>query len=164
MTSEDYATLLGKVVANLHSLEFVLRAFLYAHADAPHQPFPADVTLDSVRAGDMLPENALTDYSPLGALIERYNRIVGGGSTLAVDGTIVALRDALAHGRVSAPDPTGEFRLLTFERPSAGRARVSYSEAIAEQWLKDQSQRVAEQAKKVASAPGSPVAPTHIRR
>lgn len=69
----EHARLLGRLVANLQSLEFVLRAHLYAQSSAPHVPFAAGQSLDSLNVDEVVGENALTDYSSLGQLIDRYN-------------------------------------------------------------------------------------------
>jgi hypothetical protein len=73
---EEHAQLLGRIVANLQSLEFALRAYLYNNAVPPHEPFLAGMSLDSLRLGDVVNINAFTDYSSLESLIERYNRLV----------------------------------------------------------------------------------------
>ncbi len=103
MSFEEYASLIGKVVANLQALEFLLRAFLYAKGDPPHSAFPPGKAVDDLKVGDWAPENAMTCYDSLGDLIDRYNKIAPAARR--VDPTIVELRDALAHGRVSAPAP-----------------------------------------------------------
>src|SRR5216117_3606119 len=99
MDLEEHARLVGRLVGNLDSLEFALRAYLYEKADPPHTPLPAGHTLDSLKIGDAVPINAMTDYSSLGELIDRYNRLVERSSPgLQVDRSLVSLRDALAHG------------------------------------------------------------------
>jgi hypothetical protein len=98
----------------------------------------------------------MTDYRALGELIDAYNAIA---PEHAIDRTVVDLRDALAHGRVSAPHPTDDFVLLKFDRPSGGFTRVAYAQAVTEEWLAQEEARVATQFKKVAGAPGSPIFP-----
>lgn len=150
----EYATALGKIVANLQSLEFTLRAFLYQRGDPPHQPLAAGADLYDLRVGDAAPENALTSYDSLGQLVDRYNRVVNDPQ-LALDRSVVELRDALAHGRVSAPLEATNLSLLKFERPKAGRARVVYCQELTPQWLSDQVKRTVGELRKVAKAGGA---------
>jgi hypothetical protein len=49
MDLEEYALLLGRVIGNLHALEFSLRAFLYAKNDPPHAPPPWGPDMNSMR-------------------------------------------------------------------------------------------------------------------
>ena len=74
MSPDEYAMLLGKLVANFHSLEFILRAFLYANAIEPHEPLPTGMGLESLDLGESGPVNALTDYDTLAKLIARYKQ------------------------------------------------------------------------------------------
>ncbi len=158
MDLEEYARLLGRIVGNLHSLEFLLRAFLYANAAPPHAPMPTGVSLNTLNVGDAVPLNAFTDYDALGRLIDRYNNAIGAAHPeCVVDPTIVDLRDALAHGRVSSPDPSNDLVLLKFDRPSGSATRVTYAQRLTADWLKDQARRVFAEIEKVAKAPGSPV-------
>ncbi len=159
MDLEEYPVLLGRVLSNLHSLEFLLRAFLYAKAAPPHTPFPKGISLDTAKAGDNMPVNAMTDYDSLSHLIARYNAIVSPSrSDLAIDPTVVDLRDALAHGRVSAPNPGDSLLLVKLARPHAGAATVTYSQPLTSAWLKQQTTRIHDEMMKIAHAPGSPVA------
>lgn len=59
------------------------------------------------------------------------------------------LRDALAHGRVSAPEPHADMMLLKFDRPQAGQARVAFAETNTCEWLREQSTRVADEIRRV---------------
>jgi hypothetical protein len=155
---EEYATRLGRLAGNLQSLEFVLRAYLYAQQSPPHIPFPAGRSLESFAVGDMVEENALTDYSTLGSLIERYNSLVRATHAhLCVDSSIVDIRDALAHGRISAADPSPQPLLLKFDRPANGFARVSFVQTLTAAWFQEQTVRIMGEVKKVAQAPNSPV-------
>lgn len=160
MDLEEHARLLGRIVGNLQSLEILLRAYLYAMGDPPHAPLPAGKTLDSLLVNDTVGVNALTDFSSLGKLIERYNRCVETTHPhLKVDSSIVDLRDAFAHGRVSAPDPTSDLSLVKFDQPSGGTTKVTFSKKLTEQWLSTQASRVLAEIKRVAQAPGAPVVP-----
>ena len=152
-----HTDLLGKLISNLLSLEFVLRAFLYEHSDPPHNPLPRGLSLNVLKIGDVVPENAMTDFSSLGHLINRYNDVISRRHpNLAVDRTIVELRDALAHGRVSSTDAASDPFLLKFERPGGCKTRVTYSQQLTQEWLREQCNWVREEATKVSEAIGSP--------
>jgi hypothetical protein len=158
MNLEKYAHQLGRLHGNLASLEFALRAYLYAHADLPHQPLPNGMVLTSLRVGDSIPENALTDYSTLAQLISRYNRsIPASHAKLSIDPNIVDLRDALAHGRVASSDSEDDFFLLKFSKPSFGQTTITYSQQLSSAWLNQQIDRVRTELDKIINAPGSPL-------
>ncbi len=158
MDLEEHARLLGRIIGNLQSLELLLRAYLYAMGDPPHTPLHAGKSFDSLAVGDTVGVNALTDFSSLGELIERYNtRIQTTHPHLVVDDSIVDLRDALAHGRVSAPDPTNDLSLLKFSKPSGGTTRVTFLQKLTDQWSKTQASRVFAEMKEVSQAPGAPI-------
>lgn len=158
MESEEHARLVGRLVGNLQSLEFAIRAYLYERAEPPHTPLPSGQTLDSLKTGDVVPVNALTDYSSLGQLIERYNKLIEKTHPeLQVDRSLVSIRDALAHGRVSTSDPAKDFVLLKFDKPSGGVVSVAYAQTLTAVWLKSQTRQVFEEVKKIGKAPGTPI-------
>lgn len=148
MTDKDYAMLLGMVLANLQGLELHLRAFLYVEADPPHTPLPNGKNLNDLAVGDEVAVNALTSWDSLGDLIKRYNKLVD--KNRRVDPSVVELRDALAHGRVSALEPSGHFRLMKFTQPNNGMVKVVFSQVLTEEWLVKQVKRTLSEVKKVA--------------
>lgn len=162
MDLDTNALHLGRLLGQLQSLDMQLRSFLYQSADPPHDPAPPGVSLLSVNVGDVLPENAFTDYSTLGQLIKRYNRIVGPvDPQLILDQSVVELRDALVHGRVSGASPEPSVALLKFDKPRNAQARVTYWVLLTETWLAAEVTRVREQCDKVDRAfavlrPGAP--------
>lgn len=156
MDNKGYTRLLGQLVADLQALEYVIRAYLYARADGPHKPFASDDALDLIKFGDLVPENAMTDYSTLGQLIDRFNRLVANSHPeLRLDSSIVSVRDALAHGRVSTGDPSRDLVLVKFGKPRNGLARVEYVQTLTAGWLLGQADRVGEEFEKIAKAPGT---------
>jgi len=149
----EHACELGKLLGNLQSLELALRSFLYPNADPPHNPAPAGVSLLAPAVSETLPENAFTDWSSLGQLIDRYNRIVKTvDPTLLIDRSVVDLRDMLAHGRLSAASPSPPLRLVKFDRPSRGKVRVTASEELTLTWLTGNVTRVRSELAKVERA------------
>lgn len=158
MDLEHHANLLGNLVANLRSLEFAIRAYLYAREDPPHAPLVPGKVLDSAKVDDVMPVNAFTDYSSLSQLIDRFNQLVGKTHPeLRLDPSVLALHDALAHGRVSTSDPARDLVLLKFDRPSRGLAHVAYAQPLTADWLKTQIRRVFDEVAKIGKAPGSPI-------
>ncbi len=156
MDLREYVLLMGKVVINLQSLEFLLRGFLYNSEAPPHHPLTWGADLNGFRPGDVVPVNALTDYDGLGRLIDRYNVLVSSAHPeWVIDPTVVSLRDALAHGRVSATDPSNNLFLLKFDRPSGDETTVTFAQEVTLDWLKAQNQSVVAEMKKVASASGA---------
>ena len=155
---ERYASLLGKLVSYLQSLEFLLRAYLYNHGDPPHNPLPDDTSLYDLKVDETVGVNALTSYDTLRQLIERYNYLVSSDyPELCVDPWMVTLRDAIAHGRISSSDPSSVPALLKFGRPTGDMTKVDFLEILTPEWLKKQRVQVYAEIFKVAKAPDSPV-------
>ena len=150
MDSERYATLLGKVIANLQSLEFVLRAYLHEHVDRREIRLPPGFDLGSAGVGAEVVESSLTDYSSLGEVMRRYNQVISDPD-LRVALDLVDPRDALAHGRVSANSPASHFVLLKFDKSQRGKTRITLSQELSEEWLSIQVARVGSELSKVAS-------------
>jgi hypothetical protein len=145
-----YTELAGKLLADFQALEFLLRSYLYGRSDGRHAPLSQSLN-DLVR-GQQVPENALTDWSTLGQLIERYNRLVQPiGPQQVVDPAIVTLRDALAHGRVWLHDRESVL-ILRFDKPVKGVVTVAFSQVASEEWLEECLRHVAEQITPVVKA------------
>lgn len=150
---ESHARGLGAVFANLQSLEFVLRLFLYRRRSRPHAFFRRGQNLTGLSVGAVLPENAVTDYDSLSDLITRYNTIARRSfAGFEIDHTLVTLRDALAHGRVFLPKTGLELRLLKFTRPRHRKVRVNFAAALTVEWLAAQNARVVREITKIHAA------------
>src|SRR6266852_8035970 len=100
MDLREHAALMGKLLLSSQCLEYALRASLYERCDPPHEPLAPGIVLDTMSFGDLVPENAITRWDSLTHLIKRYNRAISD-QQLAVDPSLVDLRDALAHGRMA---------------------------------------------------------------
>src|SRR5260370_28215351 len=109
-----YSEGLGKTIANLQSLEFLLRLFL--HNTQQPEPTWLEKGPTDMAVGDIVAETPLTDWSSLGVLIDRYNASIGGRPSLRVSKSVVDLRDALAHGRMFMTDMTSAPILIKFEK------------------------------------------------
>jgi hypothetical protein len=157
MDPQAHALAVGKLVANLQSLEFLIREYLYAKADPPHTPLPVGTDLSLLLPRTKVPINALTDYSSLAHLIARFNASIAPlDPSLVLDPTIVEIRDALAHGRISAPVTSPHLGILKFSRPTKASTSVSVTVAaeMDDAWFKTQLSRVLAELKKAAKAAG----------
>ena len=145
---DKHAANLGKVMSNLQSLEFSLRAFL----------LEAESTQDAVdyqqlKVGDQIAEDAFGNWDTMGKLIAKYNSIIRPiDCSLCVDDSVVKLRDALAHGRVAAFSPSAHMQLLKFTKPRNRRVRVSFAAQMDKAWFQKQISLTLEQIKKVVAA------------
>lgn len=92
--------------------------------------------------GQKLPENDLSSYDSLGILVAKYNDAAAGLGYNLIDAGLVEIRDALAHGRVSAPLPSDTLRLLKFSRAQANQVEIRFNEQLTEEWLTKQIGRV----------------------
>ena len=145
MTLDEHCNLVGRLMVNLQSLEFALRAFLQSLPSARPIGMPHGTDFYSFPAGTELPENEITSYDTLAVLIRKFNTEMVTRGEPAIDVTIVDVRDALAHGRVSASTPDGTLRLIKFSKPDKqNRVRVVFNEQMTQTWLKDQIRRVHE--------------------
>ena len=59
-----------------------------------------------------------------------------------LDTTLIDLRDALAHGRVSAAEQNETLRLVKFSKPNGGLTRVTYNQLMTEDWFMEQKSRI----------------------
>lgn len=111
---QNYAEELGKLISNLRSLEFLLRAFLYAY----HNKTKTESKLEifTYNEGDEIICNEMTNYDTLGNLIDEFNKICNKNNKLDKD-RITRLRDGLAHGRIVSPTKDGTMTLFKFSKP-----------------------------------------------
>ena len=142
MDLEVHAKYLGSLIGNFHSLEFILRAFLQKLPSARPYGLPEGTDVYAFGVGRELPENEMTSYDSLGQLIDKYNNEMRKRKEKELDQTLVEIRDALAHGRVSAEQPDRPLRLVKFSKPSQGRVKVTFNEIMSEEWFLAQRKRV----------------------
>ncbi len=155
MDLSEHATMMGRLLVSFQCLEYALRAFLYERRDPPHEPLASGTDLDTMTFGDVVTENAITRWDSLTHLIKRYNRAIGDGQ-LAVDPSLVDLRDALSHGRMAASSSERNFALIKFTRPYAGRVEVGFRQELTKEWMENQIKRVLAECEKVGRAASSP--------
>lgn len=146
---------LGSLIANFQSLEFALRAFLINDEIASGGSRAQSATdLHVMNEGDIVPENALTNYDSLLKLIKRYNRhpkILS--ARLTIDETLVNTRDALAHARISSDNPSlYPLKLLKFSKPKNKEVKVTFCVLMTKKWFDEQILRVRDAIVRVAEA------------
>lgn len=157
MEQEQHPLNLGKLLVNFQSLEFVLRAFLYESEKDMERNGSSyrELKLDKLKEGDIVAENAFTNYDPLNVLIDKYNRnpkISSAG--LTIDKSIIDIRDAIAHGRVFGDTPQPPMTLWKFSKPSNKRVTVTFSVQLTREWFNEQLSRVQRAAFVVTKALG----------
>jgi len=142
MENHAHAEHLGGVIGNLQSLEFSIRLCLSQRPDSLVRSTYTD-DFRNAPVGTLVPESDMSSYAPLGQLIKKFNELFGHfGST--IDPTLVDLRDALAHGRVFAGPDEEHFRIVKFDRPINGSARLSYNQVMTEDWFNESKRRLRE--------------------
>ena len=72
--------------------------------------------------GTEVAENDITSYDTLGMLVDTYNKVAREKGFTEIDRSLVDIRDAFAHGKVSvaAEDTAEDFRLIKFSPPVKG--------------------------------------------
>lgn len=153
MDMDKHALALGKLVGNFQSLEFALRAFLLNDEVASGKVILPSANLNDMNEGDIVRLNAFTSYDNLGQLIDRYNshtKILSAG--LTIDRTLVRVRDAIAHGRVSGDVPAPPFKLLKFDIPVKNKVKVTFSVLMTIEWFNEQISQVNKAITKVSEA------------
>ena len=141
MTLDEHIRHLGGLVTNFHALEFLLRAFLQNLAGARPVGVPYGTDIYSFPVGSYLPESELTSYDSLGQLITKYNEEMKKRGLPLIDASLVDVRDAIAHGRVSS-EIADDMRLLKFDKPANGRVQITFNEKLTESWFNSQKKRV----------------------
>jgi len=150
---ENHVVSLGKLVANLHSLECLLRAYLLAIAQKSGS---TRIGPDywNLNAGDSVAEDEFTNYDTLGTLIVKFNADVSTrDASLALDSKVVDIRDLIAHGRVaSANADLSELKIVKFGPPRNGVAIVSDCAVMNDAWFRKCINLVVEQVQRAHSA------------
>jgi hypothetical protein len=150
---DKHALPLGRLVGNLQSLEFALRAFLLNNEVALGMLSHIPRDPNKLTEGDIVPEDAFTNYDNLGELIEKYNhnpRVLAAG--LIIDKSLIGVRDALAHGRISGDAPVPPLKLLKFDKPRNHKVKVTFSVLMTIEWFNEQISRVNKAITRVSEA------------
>jgi len=130
MDPQDHIKGLGMLVSYFHTLEYVLRGVLKNQAKGKTKK----VDYSLLKIGDTVPEDPMTNYDSLGSLIDKYNKIAP--KELQIAKGIVAVRDAIAHGRVFSDTQSLPMRLFKFDKPKKGVTSVTYAATLDQDWFK----------------------------
>jgi len=148
MNIDKHLMLLGQLVGSIQSLEFSLRIALYFKNNSKLPP-----DLQRMKVGDIVTENQLTNYDTLGELINKYNHEIADVYSFSrVDEKMVALRDAIAHGRVTSSELTEHSRLIKFNKPEDGKVTVTFSEEMNFEWISKKTKEVIEKSHSIIAA------------
>ena len=142
MNHEDHIKGLGLLVSYFHALEFVLRAVLKNHEKGKSKK--TDYSL--LKVGDAVPKDSMTNYDSLGTLIDKYNKLAP--KELRIAKRIVAVRDAIAHGRVFSDSQNLPMRLFKFAKPEYGAVSVTFAATLDRNWFIDTALHLYEEIQK----------------
>ncbi len=147
----SHCAILGAIVGDLQSLEVRLRSYLYlleVEEDSSKKG-PEGLELWKLKKGDTVVQNSFTNFDTLGTLIRKYNNCVQAEEKVGPE--ILAIRDLLAHGRTSSPQPTLDLRIFKFSKePNGnGEVQVTHAEDMTPEWLAQKKDEVLAAMKKV---------------
>ncbi len=80
METEKYALRIGKIFTNLQALEFLIRARLLDY-EIQENISSSSFSIKEIKLGDVVEENAFTNYKSLGLIIEDYNANFAKGAS-----------------------------------------------------------------------------------
>ena len=143
MNLNEHARHLGGLLANLQSLELLIRVYLSKQPGA-RSIGPVGTDIFSHPVGTIVPESDMTSYDSLTQLITKFNLSMEQQGKPIIDTSLIALRDALAHGRISADLADENLRLVKYDKPINGNVRVSFNAQMTEHWFSSNKVRVLE--------------------
>jgi hypothetical protein len=131
LTIDDYNKGIGAITMNIQALESAIRFFFFRKNDEQN-PFP------KAKKGELVPSSSLVTHRQLRKWIRKYNSCLSKEEVTkySISEDILEVRDALAHGRLVAPDPPElPYTLWSFGEPSNGQVQVRYCEVLTAEWL-----------------------------
>lgn len=137
MEHNKHAEHLGGLLGNLQTLEIIIRLCLAQQPGSPARNKFMDEVCNA-QVGAQIPESDMSNYASLKELIKKFNKVFSNN----IDSSIVDLRDALAHGRVFQGPNDDFFRIVKFEKPVNGSARLSLNQVMNEEWFNESQERV----------------------
>jgi hypothetical protein len=124
--------------------------FLNEIQDLPSVTKVVPVELTELTVGQWVSENPFTNYDTLNQLIYKVNDILKSrGLSERIDDSLIDLRDAIAHGRVFAPNPNGPYYILKFSKPNDGQTQVTVAIDMNSDWLSRQIRRTSDELMKI---------------
>jgi len=135
---ERHALSLGKLTGNLQTIEMAARLAIVKLDKAAGERVQAQ--LPQVKIDDLVELNAFTNKDDLNQTLEKYNK--WAPLDCRVDRKpIVALRDALAHGRIFGAGSIKHLRLLKFSRKANnGKVAVELALDMTDEWFQENLQ------------------------
>lgn len=130
LTVQQFNGHVGAIVMNLQALETAIRFFFF-RKNGEINPFPKPGVEEA-------PSSSLTAYRELGKWIRKFNSGLTKNELpkFSISGDVVEIRDAIAHGRLIAPDPPSlPFTLWKFGEPVNGVSPVRFSVVLTAEWL-----------------------------
>lgn len=132
---ELHAQNLGKLTGNLQSIEMGARLAIVRLDEAASRRVQAQ--LPQVKTGELVEVNAFTNNDDLNQTLEKYNKRAPTDYKIDIK-PIVALRDALAHGRTFGFGAMKHLRLLKFSRKAKdGKVTVELAVDMTDGWFHD---------------------------
>lgn len=144
-----YLELIGKTIANLWSLETILRLTLLKKERSNF----TDVS--EMKVGQKQEENYITKYFNLENLIKKYNSLQENEIHCLDQKRIIDIRDLLAHGRVEIKDihNSDDWILYKFSKKDKNNELTLQEKVYINkdngEWLKESLKFIAEQMHKV---------------
>ena len=137
MTSDDHLSGLGKLLANLHSLELLLRIYLINRPGAnPAYKYGEDIL--ELPKGSKLPKSDLTAHTFFSNLVEDFNDIAKSEKTQAIDEKVIEIRNILVHGCVFGREPEFPLHIVKFSKPEDGMVTITTNTAMTLEWFDQQ--------------------------
>lgn len=135
--ASDHVLRLGKLLGNLQSLETLLRIYLLKVGSAVADTRVVKKPYWDLVVGDIVDDDEFSNYDTLGKLVAKYNLDISKReSSLCIDTQLIAVRDLLAHGRIAAAAAdTASLKVVKFEKPQDGKAVVSASVLMDDDWF-----------------------------
>lgn len=154
MTREEHYSLLGALVGNFHSLEFILRVFLNNLPGARKCGWPHGTDVYDYPVGTELSVCDLTDHNHFRELVNRYNKEVRqGGYGEEIDTKIVDVRNAIAHGRVCMGKiDEVPLHLLQFSNKKDSRVTITFNALMTVDWFKQNRRQVYDDIRRVEAS------------
>jgi hypothetical protein len=127
---KNYTSQLGIFWHSFNGLEMMLRIYLGRKSGVGTKNLIAYI---NANLGETLPEYPITDWKTFKMLCDEFNK--DKSATDQIDFTeINALRDAMAHGRVTG-DSAGNMIVVKYSRPSGNRVTVEFKRTLSDSYI-----------------------------
>jgi hypothetical protein len=147
LTVDDYNKGIGAIIMNLQALESIIRFFFFRR-NGEKNPFPKP------KESEVVPNSSLVTHQQLKKWIRKYNGCLSKEEVTkySISEDIIEVRDALAHGRLVAPDPPElPYTLWNFGQPSNGQVEIRFCEVLTAEWLEQTKVAIYDAKEKVSA-------------